>query len=82
MEDLTRGEVMEALMKGALAGIAIGGFTSAVVTINKTIVQTLWRFNCLAAQTARVVAKLSIEWVTQTEYDEDEDNDDSEPNES
>ena len=69
-------------MKGALAGIAIGGFTSAVVTINKTIVQTLWRFNCLAAQTARVVAKLSIEWVTQTEYDEDEDNDDSEPNES
>ena len=87
MEDQTRGEVMEGLMKGALAGIAIGGFTFAVVAINKSVMQTLWRFNCLAAETAWVMAKSSVEWVTQTEDDdddddEDEDEDDSEPNES
>ena len=81
MEDQTRGAAMETIMKAALAGIAIGGFTSAVVAINKTVVQTLWRFNYLAAQTAWVMAKSSVEWVTQIE-DEDEDEDDSEPKES
>ena len=41
MEDQTRGEAMETLMKGALAGIAIEGFTSVVVAINKSVMQTL-----------------------------------------
>ena len=79
MEDQTRGEAMETIMKGALAGIAIGGFTSAMVAINKSVMQTLWRFNYLAAETAWVMAKSSAEWITQTE---DEDEDDSEPKES
>ena len=83
MEDLTRGEAMETLMKGALAGIAIGGFASAVVAINKTVVQTLWRFNGLAAKAIWVMAKSSVEWATQTDDDDDdEDEDDSEPKES
>ena len=72
IEDQTRGEVMKTVLKGALAGIAIGGLTSAVVEINKSVMQTLWRFNCLAAETAWVMAKSSVEWITQTE-DEDED---------
>ena len=73
---------MKTIMKGALAGIAIGGFTSAVVAINKSVMQTLWRFNCLAVETVWVMAKSSAEWVTQTEDDEDEDEDNSETNES
>ena len=68
-------------MKGALAGIAIGGFTSTVFTINKTVVQTLWRFNCLAADTTWVMTKSAVEWITQIEDDEDDEDDDDDENE-
>ena len=43
---------MEDLIREALGGIAVGGFAAAVVEANKIAAQTLWRFNCLAAETA------------------------------
>ena len=74
---------METIMNGTLAGFALGGLTVAVVEINTTVVQTLWRFNCLAAKTYCGMAKLAVEWITQTEDDDDDDDDDDdEPNES
>ena len=52
---------MEDLIRGALAGIAVGGFAAAVVEANKIAAQTLWRFNCLAAETAWVMVKALLE---------------------
>ena len=52
---------MEDLIRGALAGIAAGGFAAAVVEANKIAAQTLWRFNCLAAETARVMVNAPLE---------------------
>ena len=52
---------MEDLVRAALAGIAIGGFAAAVVGANQIVVQALWRFNCLAAETAWVMAKAPLE---------------------
>ena len=43
---------MEDLIRGTIAGIAVGGFAAAVVEANKIAAQALWRFNCLAAETA------------------------------
>ena len=78
---------MEDLLRGALAGIAVGGFAAAVVEANKITAQALWRFNCLAAETAWVMFKAPLENMhrerqqrlvaTQTEND-----DNSESNES
>ena len=48
---------MEDLIRGALVGIAVGGFAAAVVEANKIAAQALWRFNCLAAETAWVMVK-------------------------
>ena len=52
---------MEDLIRGAIAGIAVGGFTAAVVDANKIATQALWRFNCLAAETAWVMFKAPLE---------------------
>ena len=52
---------MEDLIRGALGGIAVGGFAAAVVEANKIAAQTLWRFNCLAAETAWVMVKALLE---------------------
>ena len=52
---------MEDLIRGALAGIAVGGFAAAVVEANKIATQALWRFNCLAAETAWVMFKAPLE---------------------
>ena len=62
-------------MKGALMGIAAGGLTSAVVAINQTVVQTLWRLNCLAAEIVWTMAKVTVKWATPEDDDDD-------PNES
>ena len=71
MKDLTQGEVMVAVLKGALMGLAIGGLTSMVVDTNKRVLQTLWQFNCLAAKTAWGMTKATIEWSAQTEDDDE-----------
>ena len=52
---------MEDLIRGALAGIAVGGFAAAVVEANKITAQALWQFNCLAAETAWVMFKAPLE---------------------
>ena len=52
---------MEDIVRGALAGIAIGGFAAAVVGANRITMQALWRFNCLAAEIAWVMAKAPLE---------------------
>ena len=43
---------MDNLVRGALVGIAVGGFVAAVVEANKLAVRTLLRFNFLAAEAA------------------------------
>ena len=52
---------MEAIARGALVGIAFGGFAAAVVEANSLIVQALWRFNCLAAEIAWDIANAPLE---------------------
>ena len=42
---------MEDIARGVLTGVAIGGFTAAVVEANILAVKTLWHFNHLAAET-------------------------------
>ena len=51
---------MEDLIRGAIAGIAVGGLAAAVVEANKITAQALWRFNCLAAETAWVMFKAPL----------------------
>ena len=58
---------MEDIVRGALAGVAIGGFAAAVVGVNRITVQALWRFNCLAAEIARVMAKSPLEQIIREE---------------
>ena len=58
---------MEDIVRGALAGIAIGGFAAAVVGANRITVQALWRFNCLAAEIAWVMAKAPLEQIIRAE---------------
>ena len=43
---------MEYIAREVLAGIAIGGFTAAVVKANLFALKALWHANCLAAETA------------------------------
>ena len=38
------------VIKGAIIGLAAGGLTSAVIAINKTVLQTLWWFNRSAVE--------------------------------
>ena len=58
---------MEDLVRTALAGITIGGFVPAVVGANRLTVQALWRFNCLAAEIAWVMAKAPLEQIIREE---------------
>ena len=58
---------MEDVVRGALAGIAIGGFVAAVVGANRITMQALWRFNCLAAEIAWVMAKAPLEQIIREE---------------
>ena len=51
------------IMKGVVIGLAAGGLTSAVIAINKTALQTLWRLNCLAAEIVWTMALVTVEWV-------------------
>ena len=76
---------MEDLIRGAIAGIAVGGLAAAVVEANKIAAQSLWRFNCLVAETAWVMFKAPLEkmhrdrhWGQLAAQTENEDN--SEPN--
>ena len=43
---------MEDIARAVLTGVAIGGFTAAVVEANILAVKTLLHFNLLAAETA------------------------------
>ena len=58
---------MEDIVRGALAGIAIGGFAATVVGANQIVLQALWQFNCLAAETAWVMAKAPFERMIRTQ---------------
>ena len=58
---------MEDIVQGALAGIAIGCFAAAVVGANRITMQALWRFNCLAAEIAWVMAKAPLEQIIREE---------------
>ena len=58
---------MENIVRGALAGIVIGVFAAAVVGANRITIQTLWRFNCLAAEIAWVMAKAPLEQIIREE---------------
>ena len=57
--------------KGALIGLAAGGLTSAVIAINKTVLQALWRWNYLAAE---IVWIMAVEWVKPEDDDDDDEN--------
>ena len=48
---------MEDIARAVLTGVAIGGFTAAVVEANILAVKTLWHFNHLAAETAWEMSK-------------------------
>ena len=70
---------MENIVRGVLAGIAIGGFVAAVVEANRIALQTLLRVNCLAGETAGVMAQAAWEKIRreqqrqmEAEYDADE----------
>ena len=74
---------MEALVRGALVGIAIGGFAAAVVDANLIAVQALWRLNCLAAEMAWFTAQAAAEKMrrerqlpVEIEYDADDEDED------
>ena len=54
---------MEDIVRGVPAGIAIGGFAAAVVEANQIAMQALWRFNCLAAEIAWVMAEAPFEQI-------------------
>ena len=75
---------MENIVRGALAGIAIGGFAAAVVGANQIAGQALWRFNCPAAEIAWVMAMAPLEQMIRKQQErraEDEDADENEENE-
>ena len=59
--------IMENIVRGALAGIAIGGFAAAVIGANRITMQALWHFNCLAAEIAWVMAKAPLEQIIREE---------------
>ena len=44
--------IIEGLLKASLAGIALGGFAAIVVEVNQIALKTLWKLNCIAAETA------------------------------
>ena len=48
---------MEDIARAVLTGVAIGGFTAAVVEANMLAVKTLLHFNLLAAETALEMSK-------------------------
>ena len=50
------------VMKGALMDLAAGGLTSAVIAINKTALQTLWRLKCLAAEIVWTTSSSQPSW--------------------
>ena len=58
---------MKNIVRGALAGIAIGGLAAAVVGANRITMQALWHFNCLAAEIAWVMAKAPLEQIIREE---------------
>ena len=43
---------MEDIMRGVLAGIALGGFTATMIKANLLALKALWYANSLAAETA------------------------------
>ena len=43
---------MENMARGALTGIALGGFIAIMLEANRLALKTLWRFNRLVVETA------------------------------
>ena len=52
--------IMEGLLKAPLAGIALGGFAAIVVEVNQIALKTLWKLNCIDAETAWGMFKASL----------------------
>ena len=76
---------MEDIVRGALAGIAIGGFAAAVFGANQIAMQAVGRFNYLAMEMAWVMAQAAWAKIIreqqrrlEAEYDAAEDADDKE----
>ena len=84
---------MDDIVRGALAGIAIGGFAATMVEVNIIALYALWQFNCLAIETACVMAKAPLTKIIKERRQrrqqqlrmaaaQREDEDNSEPNEN
>ena len=52
--------ITEGLLKASLAGIVLGGFAAIVVEVNQIALKTLWKLNCIAAETAWGMFKASL----------------------
>ena len=52
---------MEDIARGALTGIAIGGFTAAVVKVNMFVIDKLSLMNSLACETAFGMSRTALE---------------------
>ena len=52
---------MEDIARGALTGIAIGGFTAAVVKVNMFVIDKLSLMNSLACETAFGMGRTALE---------------------
>ena len=63
---------MNNLVQATLAGIAIGAFTAAVVEANQIALLTLVQLNCLAIETAYVMAKAVVTKVVKERQRENE----------
>ena len=60
--------IMEDIVRGALAGIAIGGLVAAVVEANRIALQAIGRFNYLALDISGVMAKAALEHIKWQRY--------------
>ena len=74
---------MEAIVRGALAGIAIGGFAAAVFGANRIAMQALGHFNYLAIEMPWAMTQAAWEKMIreqqrrlEAEYDADDEADD------
>ena len=64
--------IMENIVRGALAGIAIGGFAAAVVEGNFLTLHALVQLNCFAVETACVMAKAVLTKIRKERRQENE----------
>ena len=63
---------MKDLVRAALAGIAIGGFATAVVEANHIALQALVQLNCFAIETACVMTRAVLTKIRKERQQENE----------